>query len=120
MGMGMGMGMGEQGWLKCLGSPTHLKEVYGGGYVLECETPPDGSTLDALTRFVRQKLRGFPAEAGHGGRARFLIPRSGLPLASVLRQMEAARESLGDTAFGVSLPTLEQVFLRVVGEHLQG
>ncbi len=109
-----------QGHLKCLGSPTHLKELYGGGYVLECDAPADATTLNALSRFVAEELRGFPAEEGRAGRARFLIPRSGTPLATVLRKMEAAKEALSITAFGVSLPTLEQVFLTVVGEQLQG
>eukprot|EP00884_Botryococcus_braunii_P019123 jgi/Botrbrau1/5895/Bobra.0366s0073.1 len=114
------VGIMHQGRLKCLGSPTHLKELYGGGYVLECDAAADTAALNALTRFVAEELRGFPAEEGHAGRARFLIPRSGAPLATVLRKMEAAREALHITAFGVSLPTLEQVFLTVVGEHLQG
>ena len=34
--------------------------------------------------------------------------------------MEEARQALGVQAYGVSLPTLEQVFLRVVGRELQG
>lgn len=34
--------------------------------------------------------------------------------------MEEARTALGVQAYGVSLPTLEQVFLRVVGHQLQG
>jgi hypothetical protein len=94
--------------------------MYGGGYVLECDVPADATVIAALSRFVAEELRGFPAEEGHAGRARFLIPRSGVPLATVLRKMEAARDGLRVTAFGVSLPTLEQVFLTVVGEHLQG
>ena len=41
-------------------------------------------------------------------------------MARVFRLMEDAREALGLQAYGVSLPTLEQVFLRVVGHELQG
>ena len=41
-------------------------------------------------------------------------------MARVFRLMEDARKALGLQAYGVSLPTLEQVFLRVVGHELQG
>ncbi len=41
-------------------------------------------------------------------------------MAKVFRLMEDARKVLGLQAYGVSLPTLEQVFLRVVGHELQG
>ena len=41
-------------------------------------------------------------------------------MARVFRMMEEARTALGVQAYGVSLPTLEQVFLRVVGHQLQG
>lgn len=41
-------------------------------------------------------------------------------MARVFRLMEGARSALGVQAYGVSLPTLEQVFLCVVGHELQG
>ncbi len=41
-------------------------------------------------------------------------------MARVFRVMEAARAELGVQAYGLSMPTLEQVFLSVVGENLQG
>lgn len=40
-------------------------------------------------------------------------------LANVFRVMEGARASLGVSAYGVSMPTLEQVFLSVAGLDLQ-
>jgi hypothetical protein len=110
----------QQGRLRCLGTPTHLKARYGGGYILECDAPDDATSRAALAAFVADKLGGVSAEERHMGRARFLLPRAGRQLAGVLRRLEAARESLGLSAYGVSVPTLEQVFLNVVGEHLQG
>jgi hypothetical protein len=41
-------------------------------------------------------------------------------MAAIFRLMEAAKRDLGVTAYGLSMPTLEQVFLTVVGENLQG
>ncbi len=41
-------------------------------------------------------------------------------MARVFRAMEAAKADLGVQAYGLSMPTLEQVFLSVVGENLQG
>ena len=41
-------------------------------------------------------------------------------MATVFRAMEAAKGALGVEAYGLSMPTLEQVFLAVVGQDLQG
>jgi hypothetical protein len=41
-------------------------------------------------------------------------------MANVFRGMEAQRGALGIEAYGLSMPTLEQVFLSVVGQDLQG
>jgi hypothetical protein len=60
-----------------------------------------------------------PAQARHLGRARFALPLApGRSPARVLRALEAAGPALGVTAYALSLPTLEQVFLNVIGQHL--
>ncbi len=41
-------------------------------------------------------------------------------MGTIFRLMESAKQTLGVTAYGLSMPTLEQVFLSVVGENLQG
>ena len=62
------------------------------------------------------KLHG-PGEVGPSSHFCFLVLQS---MARVFRLMEDARIALGVQAYGVSLPTLEQVFLRIVGHELQG
>ena len=61
-------------------------------------------------------------EAGwHHVRGKMLTPSvSAQSMANVFRGMEAQRSTLGVVAYGLSMPTLEQVFLSVVGQDLQG
>ena len=41
-------------------------------------------------------------------------------MANVFKEMEQRREALGIQEYNLSMPTLDQVFHEVVGEHLQG
>jgi hypothetical protein len=63
------------------------------------------------------KHAAWPWQSRPSSHFRFLVLQS---MARVFRLMEEARSALGVQAYGVSLPTLEQVFLRVVGHELQG
>lgn len=160
-----------QGRLRCLGSSSHLKLRFGGGYLLEVHAADDEALQARLAAFVAAELGGQELEPRHFGRAKFRLPagcqvgccphiastrtcslfscviighktcpresssriferRLGCVLkrfdvavqsmAAIFRLMESAERDLGVTAYGLSMPTLEQVFLSVVGENLQG
>ena len=73
----------------------------------------------AIAHFVGAELGGT-VEEQHLARANFVLPTEMQSLAQVFRRLEAAKERLCISAYSLSMPTLEQVFLRVVGEQLQG
>ncbi|CAL8463070.1 g2604 [Coccomyxa elongata] len=114
------VGIMHQGRLRCLGSSSHLKLRFGGGYLLDVHAADDEGVQARLAAFIARELGGAPSEDRHFGRAKFRLPVRGQAMARVFRVMEAARAELGVQAYGLSMPTLEQVFLSVVGENLQG
>lgn len=59
----------------------------------------------------------FRLQAPAGGRQRFALPRSA-SLAAVFRAVESAHAQLGIQTYSLSQPTLEQVFVNVVGGRL--
>ncbi|EIE27381.1 P-loop containing nucleoside triphosphate hydrolase protein [Coccomyxa subellipsoidea C-169] len=114
------VGIMHQGRLRCLGSSSHLKLRFGGGYLLEVHAADDDAAQARLAAYVARELGGEETEDRHFGRAKFRLPACGQSMARVFRAMEAAKADLGVQAYGLSMPTLEQVFLSVVGEILQG
>ena len=52
----------------------------------------------------------------HIGIAKYTLTRSGINIADAFRTMETAKARLGITEYGLSQPSLEQVFLTVVGD----
>ena len=63
----------------------------------------------ATTALVATQLQGTPSEVPHFGRLKFQLPGTGQSLARIFRLMEAHKEELGVLAYGVAMPSLEQV-----------
>lgn len=72
---------------------------------------------EALIPFIETELGGVLSEA-HLGTAKFSLQKLGLTLASAFRTMENAKARLGIKEYGLSQPSLEQVFMNVVGDRI--
>ena len=66
-----------QGRLRCLGSSSHLKLRFGGGYLLEVHAADDDGVQARLAGFVTRELGGQPLGSGHFGRVKFRVPAGG-------------------------------------------
>lgn len=66
-----------QGRLRCLGSSSHLKLRFGGGYLLEVHAADDEGVQARLAAFIARELGGEPSEDRHFGRAKFRLPVRG-------------------------------------------
>lgn len=96
-----------------------MQTMYGGGYLLDVQARDDAEAQRELQEFVRSEFGGIEVEGSrHFGRSRFRLSTSGPGLASVFRSVEKAKLQLGILQYSVSQPTLEQVFLTVIGELL--
>ncbi|CAD6193200.1 unnamed protein product [Caenorhabditis auriculariae] len=103
------------GQLECCGSGMYLKSQYGDGYHL---TIVYGSPERADTVGTAQLIREFVPDAKMasfvGQEATFLLNatrRSRFP--SMFKSLEERQVQLGITSFGVSITTMEEVFLKV-------
>ena len=96
----------------------HVKARYCSWYLLEVAASADPECMARIAQFVTSDLGGTPAEAPHAGRANFRLRRTGSSLPSVFRRLESVRSQLGISDYDISMPTLEEVFLAVVGESL--
>jgi len=102
------------GRLRCLGSPQHLKERFGTGYVLELQVAPSGGSgagrpgalVDAIVSRIptAKVLQDAPAA---GGILRVALGRSRSALRAAF---DAARSAPGVTDFVVSQSSLDEVF----------
>ena len=63
-----------QGRLQCLGSTSHLKLRFGGGYLLEVHAPDDEALQARLGAFIARELGGQEDEGRHLGCAIYRLP----------------------------------------------
>lgn len=63
-----------QGRLQCLGSTSHLKLRFGGGYLLEVHAPDDVVLQDRLAAFIARELGGQADEERHLGYSKYRLP----------------------------------------------
>ena len=64
----------SQGRLQCLGSTSHLKLRFGGGYLLEVQAPDDKALQARLGAFIVRELGGQADEERHLGHTKYLLP----------------------------------------------
>ena len=86
---------------------------------MQVQAQDNPEAIKATTTLVTQQLQGVQSEEVHFGRLKFLLPADEQSLGHIFTLMEAHKLDLGVLAYGVAMPTLEQVFLTVVGESLQ-
>ncbi|KAG8371966.1 hypothetical protein BUALT_Bualt12G0017800 [Buddleja alternifolia] len=117
------------GSLKCCGSSFFLKQQYGVGYTLTLvKTPP---TASAAADIVYSHIPSATCVSEVGNEISFKLPLASSPsFESMFREIELCmqrsnpsfetpdcgnRSFLGIESYGISVTTLEEVFLRVAG-----
>lgn len=111
------------GRLVCCGSPYFLKRRFGAGYRLVCAKSADrqrtvNGGVDGVADGVLELLRGYDAEVRLEADSRtevtfVLSERAVDGFEQIFGELERDAVALGVLDFGVSLTTLEEVFLRV-------
>ena len=76
----------------------------------------DESQGAAIIEYVQSALGGQLKEARIGS-ARFVLNRHEQSMSDVFRHLEEAKAKIGIHEYGLSQPSLEQVFLTVVGSQ---
>lgn len=115
------IGIMAKGQLRCVGSAQHLKAKYGKGYTLTVNSLPAASDEEWL-----EKQRVLDAFIGNGKASllsainrtkKFLIDKTAAPsIAEIFKRMESNKTRLSIREWGLSMTTLEEVFISAVDE----
>ena len=104
------------GKFRCGGSPMFLKQKFGVGYYLSV-TKKLACSVDALQRTVEEFVPGAVIEKDVNDTVSFRLPFSDVPKFSQLfEKLESAQDELAIDGFGLSLSTIEDVFVRICTE----
>merc|ERR1711916_168008 len=101
------------GKLVCLGSPQHLKSVFGTGYQIEIKTKIADTERRVLS-FASENFSGFEELEAFDTKMTFRISQQGNNLANIFEKVQKVEEEYHITDYSVSQHTLEQVFLKFV------
>lgn len=105
------------GHLKCCGSSFFLKKRFGTGYHLIC-VKGECSSAD-VTELLRKYIPNIEIESDIGSELSYQLPGELVDVfKDLLAELEDSKESLGLLSYGVSLTTLEEVFMKVGTDNL--
>ncbi|KAK8940164.1 ABC transporter A family member 7 [Platanthera guangdongensis] len=108
------VGIFVDGYLQCIGSPAELKARYGGYYELTVTTPSNQE--EDVEKIVQNLSPAATKVYNLSGTQKFHMPRQGLRLADIFREVAAAKRRLNIQAWGLSDATLEDVFIKVAND----
>uniref|UniRef100_A0A8C0N4H2 ABC transporter domain-containing protein n=1 Tax=Canis lupus familiaris TaxID=9615 RepID=A0A8C0N4H2_CANLF len=100
-----------KGSLCCCGSSIFLKRIYGVGYHIIIVKEPH-CDVEQITRLVEQHVPDARLETNVAAELSFILPKKHTDrFTGLLTDLEKSQEKLGIGSFGVSITTMEEVFL---------
>ncbi|EQC36498.1 hypothetical protein SDRG_05950 [Saprolegnia diclina VS20] len=106
----------SDGRLCCAGSSLFLKQLYGTGYNLTLVKTNSCNVTD-LVAFVRRFVPDTNVLSNVGAEVVLQLPTHASPtFPDLLRALDQSLRSLGVAEYGISVTTLEEVFLRIVAD----
>ncbi|XP_043933156.1 cholesterol transporter ABCA5-like [Protopterus annectens] len=105
----------SHGTLKCLGSSLFLKSKWGIGYKLSMYVN-ESCDVDKVTSLIKLHIPKAELEQRHEAEVIYSLPFENISIFPGLFSSIDASIDLGIVNYGVSITTLESVFLRLEGE----
>ncbi|XP_072607394.1 phospholipid-transporting ATPase ABCA3-like [Vulpes vulpes] len=106
-----------KGSLHCCGSSIFLKRIYGVGYHIIIVKEPH-CDVEQITQLVEQHVPDARLETNVAAELSFILPKKHTDrFTGLLTDLEKSQEKLGIGSFGVSITTMEEVFLKVSTEN---
>jgi len=109
-----------KGKVRCSGSSLFLKSKFGVGYSLTISQKPEAKTssFPQVTAMVTGSIASAKVLSQAGGELSFQLPlQAAADFPVLFDALDAKMEALSLEAYGISVTTLEEVFLRVAHEH---
>nr|XP_044248856.1 LOW QUALITY PROTEIN: phospholipid-transporting ATPase ABCA1-like [Drosophila takahashii] len=105
------------GKLQCLGTTFFLKKQYGSGYRLICVKDDDCRT-DKVTALLNRYIPGLQPVLDIGAELSYQLPdRYSLKFEELFNELEERSDDLHLNGYGVSITSLEEVFMKVGAEQ---
>ncbi|CAM9889128.1 unnamed protein product, partial [Hapterophycus canaliculatus] len=115
--LGDRVAMLRKGKLRCAGSPLFLKSRFGLGYKLTLVKAGESFAPNSLTSLVLSHVADAQTLSAAGGEISFRLPREkSANFPGLFRALEAGRGAMGIGGYGVSITSLEEVFLSLERE----
>ncbi|XP_055347525.1 ABC-type organic anion transporter ABCA8B-like isoform X2 [Paramacrobiotus metropolitanus] len=106
----------SRGKLRCAGSSLFLKNRFGSGYYLTMTVEKDHNE-GVIDAFVARFIRGAERTRSHAGELCYVLPKRDMgEYGRLFEEMEKDKSKLKIGTFGISLTTLEEIFLRLADE----
>ncbi|XP_060519226.1 phospholipid-transporting ATPase ABCA3 isoform X2 [Cylas formicarius] len=107
------------GELQCCGSSFFLKKKFGAGYHLIMDKSADCDPM-RVTEVLRRHIPNIEIESNIGSELTYLLSENqSYVFEPMLRDLETKTTELGVNSYGISLTTLEEVFMKVGADHGQ-
>ncbi|EFA79499.1 hypothetical protein PPL_07550 [Heterostelium album PN500] len=104
----------SHGRLRCDGSSLFLKKKFGIGYLLTCAKVADVCNTAQVTQFVQQFIPEAAVLSDVGTELSFRLPTSSVTqFVPFFRELDQQKILLGLGGYGISVTTMEEVFLRI-------
>ncbi|XP_058060642.1 phospholipid-transporting ATPase ABCA1-like [Anopheles bellator] len=108
-----------EGKLKAVGSSFFLKKKFGVGYRLICVKQPD-CDVERVTELLRKHIPFIQVESNVGSELTYLLQEEhARGFQKLLEELEEWGEELKIGDFGISLTSLEEVFMKVGSDNPQ-
>nr|XP_022919055.1 ATP-binding cassette sub-family A member 3-like isoform X1 [Onthophagus taurus] len=105
------------GKLQCFGTSFFLKKKYGAGYSLVMEKKPNCNVND-ITNLLRKYIPNIEVQSDVGSELTYLLPKEqSAVFREMLEDFENQANRLQIATFGISLTTMEEVFMKVGADH---
>ena len=113
------IGIMARGELQCIGSAQHLKSKFGKGYALTINLVDNSTSTsdEELTAFVTDVLSGGQGVliSSINKTRKYLIPKNAsVHISHIFKEMELNKMRLGVREWGLTMSTLEDVFISAV------
>ncbi|GLE03144.1 hypothetical protein PINS_up012023 [Pythium insidiosum] len=102
-----------EGQLRCCGSSLYLKNRYGAGYNLTL-VKRDHCPEDALIRFINERVPRANLLSNVGAEIAFQLPLdASAEFPQLFEDLDSSLEKVGILSYGISVTTMEEVFIKV-------
>ena len=102
----------NHGEIKCCGSPIFLKNLYGTGYQLTA-TKAKGFKEEDFLNVIHRNIDNYKIETNISAEIKVSLPGDSIKnLSNILSGLELEKQNLGISGYGISSPSIEEVFLK--------